>query len=201
MEKGTERQPMRTLDFGCGFHKREGAVGADITRGSSADVIANLDQFSYPFRDKAFDLVIMHQVIEHLTDVPGVMEEVWRISKSDAVVEGATPHYSSVASYTDPTHRHHFSVRTFNFLASPSTQKHRFLRRLLGKLYHPPELENRPEIGQKFEAVEVRLTFNRFFRKIGIEWAANIYPELYEAFFVFIPARDIVFRLRTLKKP
>ena len=191
---------MTVLDFGCGSNKQTGTIGADITRGSAADVIANLDRFFYPFRDNTFDRVAMSQIIEHLTDVPRVMEEIWRICKPGASVEGATPHYSSAASYSDPTHRHHFSARTFDFLATPSARKPRKLRRLLGYFYKAGQLAHRPAVAAKFERVDVHLTFNSFYRKIGIEWAANVYPELYEAFFAFLfPARDIVFRLRAVK--
>ena len=109
------RQGMkRTLDLGCGSNKRAGAIGADITRGSAADVIVNLEQFFYP--------------------------------------------------------------------------------------YNPGVLEHRPEVAEKFQKIEVRLTFNPLFRRLGIEWLANIYPELYESFWAFIfPARNIVFRLKVIK--
>lgn len=48
-------------------------------------------------------------------------------------------------------------------------------------------------------AADVIVNLEQFFR-LGIEWLANIYPELYESFFAFIiPARDIVFRLKVIK--
>ena len=56
-------------------------------------------------------------------------------------------------------------------------------------------------MAEKFQKIEVRITFNHIFRRLGIEWLANIYPELYESFFAFIlPARDIVFRLKVIKQ-
>ena len=69
----------RMLDLGCGSNKRSGAIGADITRDSAADVIVNLEH-TFPFRDNAFDHIIFNHVIEHLTDIPASMEEIWRIS-------------------------------------------------------------------------------------------------------------------------
>ena len=58
-------------------------------------------------------------------------------------------------------------------------------------VYAPPSLQK----------IEVRLTFNPLFRRLGIEWLANIYPELYESFFAFIfPTRDIMFRLKVKKQ-
>ena len=55
---------MRTLDLGCGSNKTEGALGADLTKGSDADVIVNFDQFYYPFKDSSFDHIIFNHVIE-----------------------------------------------------------------------------------------------------------------------------------------
>lgn len=191
------------LDLGCGSNKRSGAIGADITRDSAADVIVNLEH-TFPFRDNAFDHIIFNHVIEHSTDIPASMEEIWRISAPDACLEGVTPHtphFSSVASYTDPTHRHHLSYRTFDFLAMPFSEPPGKLRRLLDIFYRIEAPKHRPKVAEKFQKIEVRLTFNPLFRRLGIEWLANIYPEFYESFFCFIlPARDIVFRLKIKKE-
>lgn len=191
----------RMLDLGCGTNKRAGAIGADITRGSAADVIVDLEHIFFPFKDDAFDHIVLSHVIEHLTDIPASLEEIWRISAPDACLEGATPHFSSSSSYSDPTHRHHLSYRTFDFLATPSSKPPGKLRRLLGIFYRLEALEHRPKVAEKFQKIEVRLTFNPLLRKLGLECLANIYPELYESFFAFIlPARDIVFRLKVIKK-
>ena len=190
----------RTLDLGCGSNKRAGAIGADITQGSAADVIVNLEQFFYPFKDNAFDHIVFSHVIEHMTDIPRVMEEIWRISSPNASLEGVTPHFSSSGSYNDPTHRYHLSCRTFDYLSEPFPDPPGKLRRFLNVFYNPGVLEHRPKVAKKFQKIEVRLTFNHVFRRLGIEWLANIYPELYESFFAFIfPARDIVFRLKVIK--
>lgn len=172
----------------------------DIARRSAADMIANLDRSVYPFADNTFDCIVCNHVIEHLSDVIKTFEELWRIAKTDASIEGATPHFSSAASYADPTHRHHFGVRTFEFLAASSHKPPGRMRRLMECLYHAGELENIPAVGRRFERIEVRLKFNPLLQKVGIEWAANLYPEFYEAFFAFIiPARDIIFRLKVIK--
>ena len=92
MRSRTRQHMKRTLDLGCGSNKRAGAIGADITRGSAADVIVNLEQFFYPFKDNAFDHIVFSHVIEHLTDIPRVMEEIWRISAPTPVWKA--PHHT-----------------------------------------------------------------------------------------------------------
>lgn len=191
----------RMLDFGCGSNKRAGAIGADITRGSAADVIVDFEHIPFPFKDDAFDHIVFHHVIEHLTDILASMEEIWRISAPDACLEGATPHFSSSSSYSDPTHRHHLSYRTFDFLSTPSSKPLGKLRRFLGIFYRYETPHHQLKVAEKFQKIEVRITFNHIFHRLGIEWLANIYPELYESFFAFIlPARDIVFRLKVIKQ-
>lgn len=190
---------MRILDLGCGSSKRKGAIGADLTRGSAADVIADMNRRYYPFRDGAFDLIVLTHVIEHITDIPDAMEEIWRIATPGAAVEGTTPHFSSASSYADPTHRHHLSIRTFHFLARPSRKKPR-MRRLLECFYRIDEIKYGLPVAQKFQVTDLRITLNPLLRKLGVESAVNLYPELYEAFFTFvIPARDILFRLQVIK--
>ncbi len=190
---------MRSLDLGCGSRKTADTFGADLSRGSDADVIADLDHVHYPFAGNTFDRVVLNHVIEHLIDVPGAVAEIWRIAVDGGVLEGRTPHFSSSASYVDPTHRHHFAFRTFEFLARRDLRLG-VLRRCLGVFYRLEDPDHTPDVARKFEQIDVRLTFNPLLRRLGIEWAANIYPELYEAFFAFIlPARDIVFRLKAVK--
>jgi SAM-dependent methyltransferase len=190
---------MKTLDLGCGLKKMPGAIGVDIWRGSSADVIADLDSPHLPFRDDVFEKVEFNHVIEHIWDTVHLMDEIWRVTAHGAIVEGATPHFSSSGSYADPTHCHHFACRTFAYF-SFSPVGGGSIRRLLERFYHPGEIRIRLKGTAKFCRMCVRLSFNAVFARVGIDRIANIYPELYEAFFCsFIHARDIVFRLKTVK--
>ena len=192
---------MRSLDLGCGSRKTPDTFGADLSRNSNADVILDLNHYPYPFAEDSFDRIVFNHVIEHLSDTPRAMEEIWRIATDGCVVEGLTPHFSSAASFTDPTHCHHFAFRTFEFFARRNVT-HGMLRRLLGILYRAETLLHTPDVARKYEQIDVRLEFNPLLRRIGVEWMANLYPELYEAFFAFVlPARNIVFRLKVVKQP
>ena len=191
---------MKTLDLGCGLDKTPGAIGIDIWRGSSADVIADLNSPYLPFRDDVFERVKFTHVIEHISDTVHIMDEIWRVTLDGATVEGATPHFSSAGSYADPTHCHHFACRTFDYF-SFSTGRGGRLRSFLKLLYNPGKIRIRLKDAAKFRKISVRLSFNKIFARLGIERLANIYPELYEAFFAsFVPVRDIVFQLKTVKE-
>ena len=51
----------------------------------------------------------MNHVIEHVASIQEFIDQVDRISKKGATVHAATPHFSSIDSYSDPTHRLHLS--------------------------------------------------------------------------------------------
>ena len=129
------------------------------------------------------------------------MNEIGRVTADGAIVEGATPHFSSSGSYADPTHRHHFACRTFDYL-SFSEGRRGFMYRILHRVYNPGPIRLRTSGPSRLREEFVRLSFSRVFARIGIERLANVYPEFYEAFFAgLIPAREIVFQLRTVKPP
>lgn len=191
---------MKILDLGCGLKKSPGAIGLDVWRGSDADVVADLSGPRLPFRDNVFEKVTLTHVIEHVWETVHLMEEIGRVSVDGAIVEGATPHFSSSGSYADPTHCHHFACRTFDYI-SFSDERPGYARRFLRLLYDPGEIRLRTEGPAKLRKLQVRLRFNRVFAWFGIERLANIFPEFYEAFFAgLIPAREILFQLKAVKK-
>jgi SAM-dependent methyltransferase len=107
--------PVRILDVGCGDLKAAGAVGIDCRALDGVDVVHDLDQTPWPLPDSAFDLIICSHVIEHVADIPRFLREVHRLGAAGARVRIATPHFSSLDSWTDPSHRHHLSLRSFAF--------------------------------------------------------------------------------------
>jgi len=104
---------LRILDIGCGSKKADGAVGMDIHAYPGVDIVHNLETYPWPVESNHFDRVICQHVIEHIDDVAKFMKELHRIGKNGATVEVTTPHFSSVNSWTDPTHKKHFSVQWY----------------------------------------------------------------------------------------
>jgi SAM-dependent methyltransferase len=104
------------LDVGCGINKYPGAIGLDRNLSTNADVIADLDEFPFPFADNSFREVRAIHVIEHVKDVIRTMEEFHRVLAPGGRVFLVTPHYTDFSSFCDPTHRWHlnsFSLRYF----------------------------------------------------------------------------------------
>jgi hypothetical protein len=99
----------RIIDLGCGSHKVEGAIGVDKHPYPGVDKIVDLDVTPWPLDSDSFETIYAHHVIEHVVDIPLFMNEIHRIGSDGAMVYIVTPHFSSVSSWGDPTHRWHLS--------------------------------------------------------------------------------------------
>ena len=107
--------PLRVLDIGCGRDKLLNATGIDANPRSHADVIHNLDVRPWPLQDSTFDHVRAQDILEHVDDFFGVMEEVFRVSKDGTTVDVRMPFMSSLNFATDPTHRRSGTSATFDY--------------------------------------------------------------------------------------
>ena len=106
---------MLKLDLGCGKSKRKGFLGVDIKNFPSVDIIHNLNQFPYPFKDNEVGEVRMDQVLEHLEDPIKTMEEIYRISRNDAKLTICVPYFRSFYAFIDPTHKNFFGIHWFDY--------------------------------------------------------------------------------------
>src|SRR5262245_40298584 len=94
------------LNLGCGNKHLPDALNLDVTIRTNPDVVHDLNVRPWPFSGDRFVEVFMYDVIEHLDDLVGVIEELHRITQHGGVVRITTPHYSCANAFTDPTHRH-----------------------------------------------------------------------------------------------
>lgn len=174
---------MVILDIGCGKKKQE-AVGIGIDRqpGSAADVLAELAKFPWPIRDNCADRIHLSHFLEHQPDILRAMAEVHRVAKPGAEVMVTTPHFSSVDSYTDPSHIFHLGFHSFDYFLADTFQD--FTYGLGG-----------------FRILERGLTFggNLLLDNLG-RLSARISMEFYEKHLAWIfPARNLFCRLQVIK--
>ena len=102
------------LNIGCGRVHRPGAVNLDVNPDVGADVVHDLNCLPWPFEDGQFEQIYAYDVLEHVNDVPRVLEEIHRVSRPGATLHVTVPHFSSANAFTDLTHRHYFSWRSFD---------------------------------------------------------------------------------------
>jgi SAM-dependent methyltransferase len=172
---------MTTLSVGCGNRKSEkDAVRLDISPDVNPDIVCNLDETPYPLDTCSFSKVECFDVIEHLQDIPKVLEEFHRILKPNGLLLITTPHFSCANSFVDPTHRWHLSYFSFDYfsdahsLAYYSKARYRISHRQIHFK------------GGRFNSLISRL-FNKF-------------PEVYEQRWAWIfPAWFLSFELEAIK--
>ena len=126
---------VRVLEIGAGTVKRvPHAVTLDVNPLAKPDVLHDLDVTPYPFEANAFDVVIAEHVLEHVEHVVRVVEELHRIVAPGGVLMVEVPHFSSANFHTDPTHRHAFSTRSFDYFVEGKTlARYRYSNAFLGK--------------------------------------------------------------------
>lgn len=109
------------LNVGCGHDIREGWVNLDVAALPGVDVVHDLSSLPWPFPAGHFAEIIMINVLEHLEDTIGVMQELHRISAPGARVTIRVPYWNSPDANSDPTHKAIFNERTFDFF-DPTTR-------------------------------------------------------------------------------
>ena len=103
------------LDIGCGNKKRPGTHGVDRAAIPGVDTVHDLNIFPYPFPDQSCDEIWMTDVIEHLNDTLGVMEEIYRLLQPGGLVHIKVVHWSHHHAYADPTHVRFFGEEVWDF--------------------------------------------------------------------------------------
>jgi hypothetical protein len=101
----------KVIDLGCGPNKVEGAYGVDKHPYPGVDQPFDLDVTPWPLDANTYTHIYARHVIEHVSDIPALLNEIHRIASDNAQVTIITPHYSSANSWDDPTHRWHLSCK------------------------------------------------------------------------------------------
>ena len=180
------------LDVGCGKNKveieGEKVIGIDFNESTDADVIHDLNKFPYPFEDNTFSRIVCNNVLEHVDDLFATMDELHRIGKSNAIVYIRGPFFSSLAAFTDPTHKRSFTSGTFDYICHDDHpygfySDRRFVKKSFKIIFWPvTEWGIRPQ------------------EWFGLGLFANKMTRIYEKFFAFIfPAKTIEFELEIIK--
>jgi len=117
---------MEKLNLGCGDDIKKGYVNLDKAKLAGVDIVWDLEKFPYPFKNNKFDEVYCKDVLEHLQDFINVLKEIHRILKKDGKAIIEVPHFTSVDSYGDPTHKHIFSSQYFNPFAKGDKRQYYF---------------------------------------------------------------------------
>lgn len=103
------------LNVGCGNERLDGWINHDVAPLPGVDVSFDLDVRPWPIRDEAVSHLRLINVLEHVRDVVGALEEIHRVCRDRAHVVVRVPYWNSPDAAADPTHHAWFSERTFDF--------------------------------------------------------------------------------------
>lgn len=169
------------LNIGCGRKHLAGAVNLDVSADVGADVVHDLNRFPWPFEDGTFDEIYAYDVLEHVVDLPPVLEEIHRIAKPGGVLCVTVPHFSSANAFTDLTHRHFFGWRSFD-------------------PYEPGDKFDFYSRTARFRRRHTRISFYRSIVNRIVFRLANRWPDRYEQRWAWMfPAWFIYYELEVLK--
>lgn len=168
------------LNLGCGNKRKEGYLGVDKYPCDAVDKIADLNE-KLPFDDSVAVEIWLDNVIEHIPDIPKMMQEIYRISQDNALVTIITPHYSSIASWRDPTHIHHLCYFSMDHFEKDSVKHY---------------------TGGGFSILQRKLSFGGGVMGLMGRLIFSLSPKAYEAKWSFIfRASTLKFELKVIKVP
>ncbi|RKZ03079.1 hypothetical protein DRQ25_18050 [Candidatus Fermentibacteria bacterium] len=106
---------MKILSIGAGMERVEGAVHLDMVPLPGIDIVLDLDVLPWGLGSGVWDKVVARDVLEHVDNVVGVLDEINRVLKVGGVLELQVPLWNTVNVAIDPTHRRGFTEVTFDY--------------------------------------------------------------------------------------
>lgn len=106
------------LELGVGNHKRnENALGIDLIDSSSTDLVGDAMTIIASLPDDSVGYIESWHFIEHVEDLPSLLNEITRVMQNGGRLRFVVPHFSNPFFYSDPTHRTYFGLYTFAYYA------------------------------------------------------------------------------------
>ena len=133
LEETLKKSSPIILELGCGEKKPPGRICIDKLDSPHIDIVADLEAGLPFFPDNSVDEIHSRSVLEHIEQLEGLMEEIWRILKPTGKKVLFVPHFSNPYFYSDYTHRRFFGLYSFEYFSSG---KKRFKRNVPSFYHH-----------------------------------------------------------------
>lgn len=108
--------------LGGGKRGRSGYVNIDILKFPEVDIVHDINK-GIPLDSNSVSEIIAHHVLEHIPDTIHVFEEMYRVSKPNAIIKIKVPYFKSIGAFKDPTHVSFFTEKTFEYFNPESKDK------------------------------------------------------------------------------
>jgi predicted SAM-dependent methyltransferase len=104
------------INLGCGSDYREGFVNVD--KQGKCDVVWDLEKTPLPFEDNSVEYVLAKHILEHITNLLPLLNDLHRICKNGAIIHIEVPLYDNPNFWDNPTHVRPFTEWTFDFICN-----------------------------------------------------------------------------------
>ena len=197
-----------TLNLGCGDTKLPGAFGVDVTPLKDfVDLIVDLNQIPYPFKDDCIDEIHLYHVLEHLDNPIEKMEELHRVLKPNGMLYVRVPHFSSLYAFTDMTHKRPFGLESFDIFRPDfgrgyyTSARFKILERKLRWFYTWPN----PQWYMKHIVSPIWPRYSWLILKpliVVVNWLISLSPIFFERFWCYYAggAAEIYCLMQAVKK-
>lgn len=106
------KNKIKKINLGCGNVMMPGYINVDNNPNCKPDVVHDLDNYPYPFRDNEFNEIYLDHVIEHLDNPILLLQELFRIAKNRCVIIIKCPHFS--CNWLHPGHKSSIGIGLFD---------------------------------------------------------------------------------------
>ena len=165
---------MKKLNLGCGRDIKEGYINVDMEKLPGVDIVANVEK-GLPIEDNSIDEVYTAHFLEHVYDLHGVIEEIYRICKDKAKVIIRVPHFT--------TNTYEFHIRPMRYMSFMDYTDE-------GGMHADTNW---------FKVKKRKLVFGGFYKPFQF---LNLLPKIYENTFIrsFIFCSEIYIELEAIKR-
>lgn len=111
------------LNLGSGYKKYPDFLNVDSDTNCNPDFLVNLDDknLRLPFEDNSVSHIIAHHIFEHIGDgYLKLLQELYRVCKSGALIDIRVPHPFHEVFINDPTHKRPITVEGFRLFSKKS---------------------------------------------------------------------------------
>ncbi len=110
------------LNLGCGRSPSPDWINIDLADLPGVDLVLDLDACApgcIPFPDGCIEGFSLSHVLEHISNVLPLMQELHRVAKDGAVMTIRVPHGASDDAWEDPTHVRALFPGSFGYFSQP----------------------------------------------------------------------------------
>lgn len=106
---------MLSLNLGSGTQPLDGFVNVDLVPLPEVDVVHDLDETPWPWKDGEASQILAQDVFEHVAQPIRFMTEAHRVLGAGGILTLKSPHWRHRDAFTDPTHRRFCTEHTWDY--------------------------------------------------------------------------------------